>query len=553
MANRERTAAQSLVEGLIAYGANRAFGVPGESYLPILDALYDAADTIRFITCRHEAAAANMAEATGKLTGRPGIAMVTRGPGATHAGIGLHTAFQDSTPMLLLIGQAARGMLDREAFQELDYRRALSELTKWTGEIGDPGRVGEYLGRAFATATAGRQGPVALSLPEDMLRQTTPAQSFRPHPPVQAAPSPGDVAAVARALHEAKRPLILIGGGPWRAEEARALVAMCEGHGLPIAASFRAQSLIDNCSPAYAGHFGFGPNPRLVARLKAADLIVAIGPRLGEVTTHGYSHIEPPCPQQPLFHVHAGAEELGRVYQGERLIHAAPGAFAAALADEMGPGGASGVPDAHRDEMAWRAPLANPGPVQLGALYQDLRAALPAEAIISNGAGNYAAFLQRYFLYRGFKTQLSPTSGAMGYAVPAGIAAALEYPDRPAVAVAGDGCFLMSGQELATAVRYNARTIFLVMNNGIYGTIRMHQERDYPGRLSGTSLSNPDFVAYAKSFGLPAWRVAATGEFAPALGRALASDGPALIEIMVDPDAISPTTTLSALTARKKS
>jgi len=546
-----QTGARVLVDALIAHGARRAFGVPGESYLAVLDALHDRRAGLPFVTCRHEAAAANMAEAVGKLTGAPGLAMVTRGPGATHATTGLHTAFQDSTPMLLMIGQAARGMRDREAFQEIDYTRFLGEVTKWTGEVADPARMAEYAGRAIRTATAGRQGPAALALPEDVLAESTTAQPSAPHGPVQAGPASEDVAAVARRLAGAERPFLLIGGTPWRAEEAAALQRFAESRGLPVTTSFRAQSLIDNDSPAYAGHVGLGANPELVERMRGSDLILAIGPRLGEVTTGGYARLTVPAPEQSLIHVHAGAEELGRVYQGERLINAAPGAFAAALAAEDPRADWSDWGGALRAlEEAWRAPVANAGPVQLAQVMQTLREALPREAIVANGAGNYAAWLHRFFVYRGFKTQLAPTSGAMGYGVPAGIAAALSEPERPVVALAGDGCFLMSGAELATAARYNARVVFIVVNNAMYATIRMHQERAYPGRVEGTDLTNPDFAAYAKSFGLAAWRVEATEDFKPALQRALAADGPTLIELVVDPEAMSPTASLSDLRGR---
>ncbi len=540
--------ARALVNGLVDRGAPIAFGVPGESYLAVLDALYDVADRMPFITCRHEAAAANMAEACGKLTGKPGVAFVTRGPGATHASIGLHTAFQDSTPMILFIGQVARAMVDREAFQEIDYRRFLSEVTKWTGEVSMPERMAEYVGHAWAMAVAGRQGPTALALPEDVQHQKVQNVQVQAHKAVQASPSSRDVADVAAMLSAAKKPFILVGGGPWTKEAAQALTQFAEARHIPLATSFRCQSLIDNRSSAYAGHVGIGANPKLVARLAAADLILAIGPRLGEMTTHGYSRLQVPFPARTLVHVHAGASELGRVYQAAHMINSSPAAFSEALVaedvpgdwDEWGRGAAS-------DEIAWRAVVDNPGPVNLARLYGLLRDRLPDDAIIANGAGNYAAWLHRFFEYRGFKTQLAPTSGAMGYGVPAGIAAALLRPDHPAIAIAGDGCFMMSGNELATAVRYNAKTVFMVLNNGMFGTIRMHQERTYPQRPSGTDLTNPDFVAYAKAFGMDAWRIERTDEFGPALDRALATDGPALLEIMVDREAIAPSATLSDL------
>ncbi|RMD88306.1 MAG: thiamine pyrophosphate-binding protein [Alphaproteobacteria bacterium] len=533
--------ADALVAALAVHGGRMAFGVPGESYLAVLDALRDRTETLPFITCRHEAAAANMAEACGKLTGTPGLALVTRGPGATHASIGLHTAFQDSTPMLLLIGQIARGMRDREAFQEIDYRRFLPELTKWTGEVDDPDRMAEYVGRAIATATAGRQGPVALALPEDVLSAPARRQEALAHPPVGAAPHASDIERVARRLHKARRPLLLLGGGPWTEAAALAIRRLAERHHIPVAVSFRCQGLIDNRSPVYAGHLGIGANPALIARVRKSDCLIAIGPRLGEMTTGGYSRLDPARPQPQLIHVHAGAEELGRVYRAGLLVNATPAAFAEALAaNDIAGDWSAWCAAAVAEEMAWRTPLSNPGPVQIAELMRTVRAALPEEAIVSNGAGNYAAFLHRFFVYQGFRTQLAPTSGAMGYGVPAGIAAALLCPDRPVVAFAGDGCFLMSGNELATAARYGARVVFIVLDNAMYGTIRMHQERHYPGRSHGTDLANPDFVAYAKSFGLEAVRVERTEEMPSALTRALASGGPALIHVPVDPRAIAP-------------
>lgn len=540
-----RTGGGALVDALLAHGARMVFGVPGESFLAALDALHDVADRLPFITCRHEAAAANMAEAFGKLTGAPGIAFVTRGPGATHATIGLHTAFQDSTPMVLLIGQVARAMIGREAFQEIDYRRFLSEVTKWTGEVGEPARIAEHVGRAFHTAMAGRRGPVALSLPEDVLEAPAPVPAAASRLAVMTSAAAEDVVATARALSAARKPLILVGGGPWTTASAATLRAFAERHHLPVAAAFRCQSLLDNRSPAWAGHLGIGADPKLVAHVRSSDCLLVIGARLGEMTTAGYSRLDPARPQPQMIHVHAGAEELGRVWQAGRQVHAAPAAFVESLAAE----GIAGDHEAwcagvHGDARAWSEPVGNPGDVQLAGMYRQLRAALPDEAVVANGAGNYAAWLHRFFEYRDFRTQLAPTSGAMGYGVPAGIAAALVHPDRPAVAVAGDGCFLMSGNELATAVRHGARTIFLVLDNGMLGTIRMHQEREHPGRVIGTDLANPDFVAYAKSFGIPAFRVEHGDDFVPAFKAARASEGPALLHIRVDRRALSPTMAL---------
>ncbi len=536
-------AADVILDILAAAGVRHVFGVPGESYLALLDAFVGRRD-IAFVACRHEASAANMAEAAGKLTGRPGVVAVTRGPGATQASVGLHTAFQDSTPLVCLIGQVARAMRDREAFQEIDYRRYLGEVTKWVGEAAEAARMAEYLARAVATALAGRQGPVALALPEDVLAEPAPGLGVPPLSPVQAAAETAAVEGIARLLAEAVRPLVLIGGGPWTREEAHAFMRACERAAVPVAASFRAQSLIDNESPAYAGHLGIGANPALVERLRHADLVVAIGPRLGEMTTDGYRRIVPPTPEVKLVHVHAGAEELGRVYRPEVAVNAAPGRFAAALAAALDDTGArrraAWCESARADELAWRAPIPNPGAVQIADFYAALRRRLPEEAILTNGAGNYAAFVHRFFVYRGFRTQIAPTSGAMGYGVPAGIAAALTCPDRPVVAVAGDGCFMMAASELATAVAHKANVLFIVVNNGMYGTIRMHQERDYPGRVSGTQLVNPDFVALARSFGMDAWRIAADAERDRVLDAALAAEGPRLIELLVDPRAIAP-------------
>lgn len=543
-----KRAAEVLLDVLEGAGVSRIYGVPGESYLTLLDALHDRRGRLDFIACRHEANAANMAEATAKLTGRPGVVAVTRGPGATHAAIGLHTAFQDSTPLVCLVGQVARTMRDREAFQEIDYRRFFAEVTKWTGEISEADRMAEYALRAVHSALAGRQGPVALALPEDLLGEPAAAAPAPPLPPLQATPDVRLVEEIAGRLADARRPMILVGGTPWEEAQARALQEAAETSRIPVAASFRAQSLIDNESPAYAGHMGIGANPALVRRMQEADLLIAIGPRLGEMTTDGYRRLAVPAGEVPLVHVHAGIEELGRVYRPQTAVPAAPGRFAAALAEALDTSGAGKredwFSDARADEIAWRTPIDNPGEVQIARFYSRLREHLPPHAIIANGAGNYAAFLHRFFVYRGFRTQLAPTSGAMGYGVPAGIAAALEHPDRPVVTVAGDGCFMMAAQELATAAATGARVVFIVMNNGMYGTIRMHQEREFPGRVSGTGLVNPDFVAFARSFGLPAKRIASDDEVDDALARALAGDGPALIEVMVDPRAIAPGRTL---------
>lgn len=553
MTDKQITGGEALIEALLANGVDTAFGVPGESYLAALDAFHDADEKLKFITCRHEAGAANMAEAYGKLTGEPGICFVTRGPGATHATIGLHTAFQDSTPMIMFIGQVAADQVEREAFQEIDYRRFLSEVTKWTAEINDASRIAEYVGRAFRVATSGRPGPVALALPEDMLRQLCPVQPCVPYKPAQAHPGPDDMAELKQLLEGAERPFIMLGGSGWDDASVGHIRTFAEKNNLPISVSFRCQDRFDNNHANYIGDMGIGANPKLVARMQEADVILALGPRLGEMTTGGYQRLSVPVPSQTLIHMHQGAEELGRVYQPKLAINATPKTITPMLAEMTLDGSekwAKHTSDGRADYEAWTTPVANPGAVQLASLYEHMREQLPADTIFCNGAGNYASWLHRFYRYRAFPTQLAPTSGAMGYGVPAAIAAKIVQPGKTVVACAGDGCFMMSAMELATAARYQANVIFLVFNNGMYGTIRMHQERDYPHRVSGTDLTNPDFVAFAESFGLMATRVETTDAFAPALEAARNAGKPALIEIMVDPEAIGPTATLSGLRNR---
>lgn len=548
------TGGQALVNALMANGADIAFGVPGESYLAALDALHDAEDRFQFITCRHEAGAANMAEAHGKLTGRPGICFVTRGPGATHATIGLHTAFQDSTPMIMLIGQVASDQVEREAFQEIDYRRFLSEVTKWTAEINDASRISEYIGRAFRVATSGRPGPVALALPEDMLTSLCPPQACIAYRPATAHPGPSDLTTLKDMLEQSNKPLLMVGGSGWDQTSVTMVEQFAAETGIPVTASFRCQDRFNNDHPNYVGDMGIGANPALVQLMQDSDLLIILGPRLGEMTTGGYTRLRPPVLPQKLVHIHQGAEELGRVYQPTLGINAAPTTFVPALA-------ALGImpkaewrtrTKAARTEYEnWSAPVPNPGNVQLAELYRHMRETLPPNTIFTNGAGNYAGWLHRFYRYRAFGAQLAPTSGAMGYGVPAAIAAKITQPDTPVIACAGDGCFMMSAVELATAVRYQANVVFLVFNNSMLGTIRMHQEREYPNRVSATDLTNPDFVAFAESFGALGLRVERTEQFAGALSTALAANKPALIEITVDPDAISPTATLSGLRAPK--
>lgn len=545
-----RSGGQILVDQLKIHGADLAFCVPGESYLAVLDALYDAREQIKLITCRHEAGAANMAEAYGKLTGRPGICFVTRGPGATHASIGLHTALQDSTPMILFIGQVARDQGEREAFQEIDYRRMLAPLTKWVAEVPSAERLPEFISRAFHTAVAGRAGPVALALPEDMLTERVVAVDSRAYQRVSAAPRSEDMARLADILSSAERPLAVVGGGGWSLQACEDVLRFLEAWNLPAVTSFRGKDRLDNRHPLYVGDMGIGIDPKLAQRIGQSDALIVIGPRLGEMTTNGYTRVVPPVPAQRLVHVYPSGEELNRVYQAELGIVSGMGAFGKAAAALKPPAPVrwkAWAAAARADYEAFVRPVAVEGAVNPSEIFAWLNERLPADAIYTNGAGNYAGWLHRFHLHRRFNTQLAPTSGAMGYGVPAAIAAKAVYPDRVVVACAGDGCFLMNGQELATAAQYGLNIVVLVFNNGMYGTIRMHQERDYPARVVGTDLQNPDFAAYAKAFGFWSATVRATGEFAGAFDAALASGKPALIEVITEPEAITPTATLSGI------
>jgi acetolactate synthase-1/2/3 large subunit len=550
-----KTGGQALVEALKTHGSEIAFCVPGESYLPVLDALFDARDTIRLISCRHEGGAANMAEAYGKLTGRPGICFVTRGPGATNASIGVHTAFQDSTPMILFIGQAAQDHLDREAFQEVDFRAMFTPLAKWAAEIRDANRIPEYVARAFHVATSGRPGPVVLSLPEDILSATCATPATKRYAKSEPTTSREMVRRAHGLIMRAERPFLVLGGPGWDREAIADIRKFAEILDLPVITSFRAKDRFDNTHRNYCGDLGIGADPKLVARVKQSDLLLVVGARLGEMTTDGYTRISVPNAKQTLIHVHPGADELARVYQPDLAIVSGVAPFAR-LASETNP------PvnvhwrgfrrEARADYEAFAKPVTAPGDVNPSDIYAWLNANLPSDAILANGAGNYAGWLHRFYLYRGYPTLLGPTSGAMGYGVPAAIAAKLLHPSRTVVACAGDGCFLMTGQELATAVQYDAAIIVLVFDNGMYGTIRMHQEREFPGHTIGTDLRNPDFVGLARSYGADAWHVKRTEEFADAFQRARASKRPSLIHISVDPEAISPTTTLTKLREQVK-
>jgi acetolactate synthase-1/2/3 large subunit len=548
----KRTGGEALIEALKVHGTDHVFCVPGESYLAALDALYGARDTIRLVTCRQEGGAANMAEAYGKLTGKPGICFVTRGPGATNASIGVHTAFQDSTPMILFIGQADQSMLDREAFQEVDFRAMFTPLAKWAAEIRDPNRIPEYVARAFHTAVSGRPGPVVLSLPEDVLFGECTAPATKPYVKSEPSPSREDMEKFAGLLARAKSPLMMLGGPGWNDHAIEDAKTFAQNFDLPVCTSFRAKDRFDNTHRNYCGDVGIGADPKLVKRLKESDLLIVIGARLGEMTTDGYTRIPA---NQNLVHVHPGADELNRVYQADLAILSGVAPFlkeAAALNAPRNIPWRETTEAARADYEAWAKPVEAPGAVNPSDIFAWLNKHLPADAILANGAGNYAGWLHRFYLYRGFPTLLGPTSGAMGYGVPASVAAKLIHPDRTVVSCAGDGCFLMNGQELATAVQYDAAIIVLVFDNGIYGTIRMHQEREYPGHVIGTELKNPDFVALARSYGALGFHVKRTDDFAQAFYEAQHSKKPALIHISVDPVAISPTTTLSKLRASRK-
>jgi acetolactate synthase-1/2/3 large subunit len=551
-----RTAAQILVDALKIHGVEAAFCVPGESYLAVLDALYDARQEIRLIVARQDGGAAYMAEAYGKVTGKPGICFVTRGPGATNASIGVHTAHQDSTPMIVFIGQVPGEFADREAFQEIDYRQMFGPMVKWVAQIDRAERMHEYVSHAFHLATSGRPGPVVLALPEDMLTQTANVADVAPYQVVQASPSAADMGKLRELLARSLRPLVILGGTVWTPEACSDLQVFAENTGLPIAASFRFQDLIDNDHDHYVGDVGIGINPKLAARVREADVLLVVGARLGEMTTGAYTLIEPPLPKQKLVHVHAGADELGRVYQGELLINSGMPQFAAALRNLKLEGTAwkAWREQARADYVQWTQPAPMPGKVQYAEIVAWMREHLPRDAIVANGAGNFAGWISRFYRYPGLRTQVAPTNGSMGYGVPAGIAAKVAHPDRLVVSVNGDGDFLMNGQELATAVQYELPVIFIVVNNGMYGTIRMHQEREYPARVYATALTNPDFVALARAYGAHGDRVEETGAFAPAFERAVkaaeSSRKPALIELRIDPQAITTSTTLDAIRAR---
>ena len=546
-----RSGGQVLVDQLGVHGADVAFTVPGESFLPVLDAFYDHRD-IKLIVCRHEAGAANMAEAYGKLTGKPGICFVTRGPGATHASTGVHTAFQDSTPMILFIGDVGSNFRHREAFQEVDFAAMFAPLAKWAVRIDRANRIPEYIARAYQVATSGRPGPVVIALPEDTLTATATVNDAKHWKPIEARPNGSDLDAIRTLLASARRPLVILGGPGWSPDACTNIQRFASVNGLPIACAFRYQDLFDNRDANYVGDVGIGINPILAERVRTADVLMVMGARMGEMTTSGYSLIDVPSPRQKLIHIHPSADELGRVYQPELGVVSAMGPMAALLA-AMDPldvaGWKQGAQEARADYVAWTARREIPGKVQMWDVMDWLAKNLPADAILTNGAGNYATWVHRFYRYTGFRTQLAPTSGAMGYGVPAAIAAKIVHPKRTVVCFAGDGCFLMSSQELATAVQYNLAIVFIVVNNNMYGTIRMHQEKHYPGRVMGTDLLNPQFATLARAYGCAGEIVEDTSQFEAAFERCAGSGKPALIEIRIDPQAITPNSTLDSIRA----
>jgi acetolactate synthase-1/2/3 large subunit len=545
-----RTGGRILVDQLALHGADLAFGVPGESYIDALDALRDS--PLRYVTCRHEGGAATMAEAYGKLTGAPGICFVTRGPGATQAAVGVHTAYQDGTPLLLLVGQIPRRDAEREAFQEIDYRRMFGPLAKWVAQVDQVERIPELTARAFRIATSGRPGPVVLALPEDVLAETADVPDAAPYAPAQAAPGAAELARARALLADAERPLAIVGGQPWSGAAGASLAAWCEAGGIPLAAAWRCQDYVDNEAACYAGHLGLGADPELRERLRAADVLLVVGARLGDIETGGYTTIAPPGGGRVLIHVHPDPDELGRVYEPALGIVASGPRFAEALRDVEPPEPSTrraDMAEAHVRYLRTLDARTLPGAIETTGVMAALRERLRPDAIVTSGAGNFTVWAHRFYVFRRYRTQLAPLSGAMGYGLPAAIAAKLVHPEREVVCVAGDGDFLMTAQELATARQVGAPVVVLVVDNGMYGTIRMHQERRYPGRVSGTDLANPDFVALAHAFGAHGERVERTADVPAALERALGAGTSAVLHIPVDPEALTPRQTLSEIRA----
>ncbi len=544
-----RTGGEILVDQLSIHGVRHAFCVPGESYLAALDAFVDS--DIALTVCRHESTAAMAAEAIGKVTGKPGICFVTRGPGATNGAAGIHVARQDSTPMIMFVGQVGRNMREREAFQELDYRAVFGSMAKWVTEIDDPARIPELISRAFHTACNGRPGPVVIALPEDMLTERVAVPDATAFEPVEIWPGLTDMSRLQKLLWTAKRPIVLAGGSRWSESAYAALARFAERFSLPVATTFRRGHLFDALHPCCAGDLGIGPNPKLLARVKGADLVLLIGGRLSEMPSQSYTLFDIPEPQMKLVHVHPGAEELGRVYHPHLAIQAAPTAFCSALEGLQPPNeipwkGEAEI--AHADYLVWSdKATAVPGAVNLGEILVWLRENLEPESFITNGAGNFAAWIHRFYRFRKFNTHVGPTSGSMGYGFPAALAMKTLHPDRTVVCIAGDGDFLMTGQDFATAVQYKLPVVVVIADNGLYGTIRMHQERDYPGRVIATALRNPDFVAYALAFGGYGAVVEKTADFPAAFAQAVATGRSSIIHLKIDPEAITPTMTLNGI------
>jgi acetolactate synthase-1/2/3 large subunit len=546
-APRARSGGRILIDQLALHGTDVIYGVPGESYLDALDALHDS--PIRFVNARHEAGAANMAEADGKLTGRPGVCFVTRGPGATHGSIGVHTAYADSTPMIFLVGQVPRGHLGREALQELDLRAAFAPLAKWSEQVEQTAAIPELLQRAFAVATSGRPGPVVLALPEDVLAERASVADAAPLPRATAPPAARELQRVRERLARASRPLMIVGGGGWSAETARRAQAFAEASALPVACSFRCQDYFDNSSSSYAGHLTTATDPALARRVREADVLLVVGDPLGDVTTGGYTLIEAPDPRQDLIHVHAEPRELGRVFAPAISVVSDSAAFFASIEPLDGSGWADATARARAAQEAWSVPQPGPWRLDLGLVVRQAAERLAREGIVAGDAGNFSGWVSRYADFRRYPSQLMPQSGAMGYAVPAALAAKLRHPERPVVCFVGDGGFQMSGLELATAAQEGVAIVVIVVNNAMYGTIRMHQERRYPGRVVATDLRNPDFPAIARACGADGELIERTDQFMPALERALASDRSTLLELRTAPEAISPSETISSIRA----
>ncbi len=546
---KPRLGGEILADQLAIQGAERVFCVPGESYIALLEGLHAHKDKIDVVQTRHEGGASNMAEAYGKLTGKPGICLVTRAPGATNASCGVHTAFQDSTPMILLIGQVARDMVDREAFQEIDYRHMFSEMSKWTAQIEDARRIPEYISRAYHVALSGRPGPVVLALPEDMLADTViTADIQKPARPALLTPSGQDLQELRERLDNSKRPFLMVGGATWNKKAVSDMTQFAEANGIPVGASLRSQDCMDNRHVNYVGDVGIAINPKLSKRIKEADLLIIAGPRLGEMTTQGYSLLSIPDTDQTLVHIHSGVEELGRVYRPDLAINATMPELASSL-KQLPP-----VDFAHRKDWLKQArtdylerlePTEVAGKVNMAHIVKHLSNTVADDTIVTVGAGNYTVWVHRYFQHKAFRTQLGPTSGAMGYSAPAAISAKMAFPDRTVISFNGDGCFLMQGQELATAVQFNTPVVFIIVNNGMYGTIRMHQERHFPGNVIATELKNPDFVKLAEAYGAYGERVTDTDQFPEAYDRAVASGKPSVLEIIVDQEALTPVQSLS--------